>query len=77
MIFICKWTVCTLIRQSRVIIEERLRIKVINKFILLSKNILQIFLDGIFFLTRGTGLSILESIISNDIKRNTYRQSNK
>ena len=36
--------------------------------LLLSIETLQIFSGGVFFLTGGCGLSILESIMSNDIK---------
>ena len=53
----------------------KMRERLILLMILLSKEIFQIFLCGVFFLTRGYGLSNLESIMSNPIKNHlVYRE---
>ena len=45
-----------------------MRYRLIFSIALLRKKILQILLGGVFCLTEGGGLSILLSIIFNDIK---------
>ena len=53
-----------------------MRNRFVFSIVLLSKEILQIFLGSVSFLTGGSDLSIFKSIISNDIKHHwIYRES--
>ena len=40
----------------------------LSLIVLLLKEVLQVFLDGHFFITRWFGSSSLESLTSNDVK---------